>query len=146
MVLLGLDELGPDLGELGARGHELGPREPELRLRLGVVEPGQHRALAHALALLDQHLGHLAGDLGGDGGLATGGDVAARVEHRAGPRALAGRARHRRLHHRGLRAEDAEPEPAAQEEHPRREGEIQRGAPARHAGRPTVDAQLAEEV
>ena len=146
VVLLGLDELGPDLGELGARGDELGPRQPELRLRLGVVEPGEDRALVDPLALLDQHLGDLAGDLRGDGGLAPRGDVAAGVEHRAGPRALAGRARDRRLHHRRPGAEDAEPEPAAQEEPGRGEDDVETGASARRAVRPAVDPQLVEEV
>ena len=95
VVPLGLLELGADLGDLGAGGRQLGLGERELRLRLGVVEPGQHRALLDPHALLDQHLGHLAGDLGRHGGLAPGGDVAAGVQHRAAVRRLGGRARHR---------------------------------------------------
>ena len=45
VVALGLIELGAYLGELRARGHELGLRQAEPGAGLGVVETRQHRAL-----------------------------------------------------------------------------------------------------
>ena len=53
VVALGLLELRADLALLRARGGELRPREPELRLGLRVVEPGEDLALLDAHALLD---------------------------------------------------------------------------------------------
>jgi hypothetical protein len=45
-----------------------------------------------------------------------------------------------------LGAEDAEPEPAAQENRGRREDDVQTDTPARRAVRAAIDTQLAEEV
>ena len=52
--------------------------EPSLlqaRSRIGVIEAREHFVARHTLTLLDQHLEHFAGDLGGNGGLAARNDV-----------------------------------------------------------------------
>ena len=64
------------LRHLAARRRELRLCECALRLRVGRFEAGEDFAGFDPLAFLDQHLGHLAGDLGRDRGLATRGDVA----------------------------------------------------------------------
>ena len=92
VVALGLLEQRADLAALRAGGRELGPRQRQLGLRLGVVQAGEDGALGHSLALLDQHLGDLAGDLRGHRGLPSRGDVAAGVEDGAGAGTAAARA------------------------------------------------------
>jgi hypothetical protein len=62
------------------------------------IEPRQHLSRLHLHPFLDVHLGHLAGDLRGDGGAAAGGDVAAGVEDRASAAAGRDRLRRRDLH------------------------------------------------
>ena len=142
-VALGLIELGPDLGHLRARRGELGPGQRERGLGLGVVEPGQDVALLDPHAFLDRHLGHLAGDLRGDRGLAAGGHVAAGVQH--GPRALAGRPRHRGLHRRWRRP-DGEPQSGRRRaREPPAASRRQPGARAA-AGAIAVDPQLLEQL
>ena len=61
-------------------------RDREAGAQAAVLEPGDDLALLDAHALLDQHLGQRAGDLGRDRRLAAGGDVAGGLQHRAGAR------------------------------------------------------------
>jgi len=146
VVALGLLELGAYLGELRARGHELGLRQAEPGAGLGVVEARQDRALAHPQTLLDQHLGDLAGDLGRDGGLEAGGDVTARVQHRAGRAPGRGGARHRGLHHRRTQMGPAEPEPDPGHQDEECQDREQTAAPARRTSGAAIDAELLQEV
>ena len=69
-----------------------------LRLDVRCVQPRQHLPRLDLHALLDEHLDHLAGDLGGNRRLAPRGDVAGGVEHRG---RAAGVARHLDRRRRG---------------------------------------------
>ena len=146
VVPLGLLELGLDLGHLRAGGGELRPREGELRLGLRVVEPGQHGAFLDPHALLDQHLGDLAGDLGRHGGLSPRGHVAAGVQHGAPVRARAGRPRRGRAHGGRGGPRQGEPEQAAGERQQRHAGQDEPARAGARRARVLVDAQLLEQV
>ncbi len=101
-LVLGAGGGGGELGQLevGERGLDLGARLVEARARVGRVQARDHLAGGHVLPLFDQHLGHPAGHLAGDGGLAAGDHIAGGVEQ---GRALR-RSRRRR---RGLGGGDA---------------------------------------
>jgi hypothetical protein len=79
------------LGGVGARA-----RQREVAFGEHAVEPREHVALLDHHAFFDEHLDHLAGDLGGDGGLAArdhvaGGDERARARRFGRDRGRRGR-------------------------------------------------------
>jgi hypothetical protein len=77
LVRLRLGHLLVGQGRLG-----LGLSLSEAGAGVAVIEPGDDLAGLDVLAFLDEHLGDLAGDLAGDGGLAAGDDVAGGVQQR----------------------------------------------------------------
>ena len=90
-IALRLRELRLELDQRRLRGLQL-------RLRLGqggplgrVLEPRHDLALLYVVALLDQHLGERAGDLGRNRRLAARGDVAGRLQDRRAGATLGGR-------------------------------------------------------
>jgi hypothetical protein len=66
---VGLPRPLPRLGQLGLGQLQPGLGQPQDRLVLRRVQPGQQVAGLDPLALLDQQLDDLAGDLGADGHL-----------------------------------------------------------------------------
>jgi hypothetical protein len=144
---LGLLELGLDVGHLRARLFELRGRQRTLGIGIHRVERGHHLALLHAHAFFDEHLAHLAGDLGRYRGHAPGDDIAAGVQHR---RAFA--AGGNRRDRRGAHVHRLVPQ------HPPRAGTGQRddGQHAEHDPRPApgrrrrrglaVDAQFFQQI
>ena len=83
-------------GRSAARRLELRLGHRQRRAHLRVVQPRQHLARVHGLALFDEHLQHLAGDLRRDRRPAPRRDVSGRVQHRAGGHSGAAPRRNRR--------------------------------------------------
>jgi hypothetical protein len=80
----GVPELCLDFREGGARRVGLGDRERKLRLLGRVIQRSHDLAFLDPHPFLDEDLAHLARDFRRNGRLATGHDVAGRIEHAAG--------------------------------------------------------------
>ena len=119
-VGLGLAQLRLHAADLAARGAEL--RGGEVALRVGVdrIQRGHHLAGLDVLAFLDQHLAHLAGDLGRHRRHAARDDITGGVEHRGAAAAVADRDHVGGLHFDRLVAAEQRPAEQRQQRAPRR--------------------------
>jgi hypothetical protein len=150
-VLVALD-VAPALRELREVLIEHRLRGVQLRLGLrerrplgGVVQPSEHLALLHVIALLDQHRGQRAGDLRRHGGFAARGHVAGRIENRGTRGAGRQRLRERGMHSGGRRTRQAQPDAAGEHHGEHADGSNEpAGTAGTHGwrGLAAIDAQL----
>ncbi len=79
---LGVLELHLVIRDGGLRGVAIGFRRIERAFDVGIIEGSKELALRHASAFIEEDAGDAAGNLGGDGGTAARGDVAAGIQQR----------------------------------------------------------------
>src|SRR6266852_4250952 len=95
-----VSELHFVIGDGGFGGEMVGLGGVQCFADVGIVESGQQLAFVDMRALVEKDASDAAGDFGGDGGTATGRDVAAGVEQRFAAAGVCGFLHHGDFHYR----------------------------------------------
>src|SRR2546427_398474 len=140
---LSIPELHFIVGNGSFGGVAVGFGRIERPLDVRIIQCGEQLALGHPRAFIEENPGDAAGNLGGDGGAAAGGDVAAGIQQRLAS-ARIGLRGSRYLHHWLLTTQRIGARDNAREDEDRDRGIENALAHLRLAPLPIVDAQRAK--